>query len=350
MNCTARALPLLLAVVAAHLAAGPAAAQSLPSQPVPVAPPPTVTPGPATPPPTGLTPPPAPSPPDSAAPPVYCDPLPNHDALLDAPTAPPGWFVAAEVSFLKPHVNNSLTGAVSFGSLGADTVQLPGARLDWVGAPRFELGYRFADDCGAVLVSYRTLSTDGRADLLNFDAQGDGFLRSRLDMDVFDFDYATPTFSPARNVDVRARVGVRLADVFFDSQAVGQVLEQRVSNHFIGAGPHAGLDLWYHCAVPGLALFVRADGALPIGRVRQGFGETILFDDGSVIGSAATQSATRAVPTLNAQIGVGWHPLGTRLRLSAGYEFEYWWDLGHAGASRAELFDHGGFFRAEFNF
>src|SRR5439155_6537157 len=126
--------------------------------------------------------------------------------------------------------NNSLAGSVSFGSLGADTVQLPSARLDWVAAPRFDLGYRFADGLGAVLVSYRTLSTDGRAVLLNFDAAGDGFLRSRLDMDVFDFDYATPKIPLGQRLELRGRLGVRLADVFFDSQAAGQFMEQRASN------------------------------------------------------------------------------------------------------------------------
>jgi hypothetical protein len=344
MNRAARGLPLFAAVLTACLAGGPARAQSLPPQPIPVAPPPA-----AEPPPPGpialppLTPPPP-------APLVYHDPLPSHDGLLDGPTDPPGWFFGVEVSILKPHVNNSLTGSVPFGSLGSDTVQLPTTRLDWVAAPRFELGYRFADGYGGVLVSYRTLNADGRATILDFDALGDAFLRSRLDMDVFDFDYVTPKCSLWQRLELQGRFGVRLADVFFDSQAVGQALEQRVSNHFIGAGPHAGLDVRYHFDVPGLALFARADAAVPIGRVHQDFEESFLLSDGSVVGSAASQGATRAVPTLGAQLGVSWAPPGTRLRLTTGYEFEYWWDVGHVADSRASLFDQGAFFRAEFRF
>jgi hypothetical protein len=355
-----RGWPLLVALFAAYLAAGLARAQPLPPQPVPVAPAPTVTPGPPAPPPSTeltpppLAPPPAPWPPAPAGgclPLDYHDPLPNHDALLDTPTAPRGWFVGAEVSFLKPHVHSSLTGAVPLGSSGDVTVQLPGADLDWIAAARFELGYRFADGIGAVLVSYRTLGTDGRVDVLNFDGQGDNLLlRSHLDMDVFDFDYATPVFSLGRRLDLRARAGVRLADVFFDTQVVGEFVELRSSNHFIGAGPHAGLDLWYRFDVPGLALFARADGALPIGRVHQDYEAAFAFDDGSTVGGSASQGSTRAVPTVSAQLGIGWQPLGTRLRFTVGYEFEYWWGVGHAGDSRADIFDQGGFFRGEFNF
>jgi hypothetical protein len=56
------------------------------------------------------------------------------------------------------------------------------------------------------------------------------------------------------------------------------------------------------------------------------------------------------VPTLNAQFGVGWAPPGTRLRFSAGYQYEHWWSLGNVGDSRAELSDQGVFFRADFSF
>jgi hypothetical protein len=128
------------------------------------------------------------------------------------------------------------------------------------------------------------------------------------------------------------------------------VLAQHVSNHFIGAGPHAGLDAWYHCDVPGLGVFARVDGALPIGSVHQSFEESFADVTGSVLGSAASQSATRVVPTVSAQIGVGWQPIGTHLRFSGGYEFEYWWDIGHVGLSHATLWDQGGFFRVEFRF
>jgi hypothetical protein len=344
MNRSVRACSLFTAVALTACLGTSAVAQSLPSQPVPVAPP-LASPGPAVPPPPVLTPPPPPLPA-----PIDSPPLPSHDSWLDASSTPCGWFAALELGIVEPHLKNNLVGNVSFGDLGSDTVQLPTARLEWVGAPRFEVGYHFADDCGDILFAYRTFSSRGHAVIPDYDFLGDGFLTSRLDLDVFDLDYVTSKIALGHCLDLKLHAGVRLADIFFDSQAAGQFLEQRISNRFIGAGPHAGLDLYYHSPVPGLGLFARIDGALPIGNVHQGFEETFTFNDGSQTGSAATQNSTRLVETINAQLGVSWVPLGTRLRFSAGYEYEYWWGIGHAGASRAELFDQGAFFRAEFNY
>jgi hypothetical protein len=343
MNCkVGRGWPLLTAALAACLAAS-ANAQSLPPAPVPVAPPTTVTPGPANAPlPIELNPPPLP--------PGYHDPLPDHDALLNPSAAPPGWFGAVEVDVVAPHLKNGLSGTVSFGNLGTDTVQLPSIPLDWAAAPRFDLGYRFADNCGDIVMSYRFLDTEGRADILDYDPLGDGWMRTRLDLNVFDFDYGTPALPLGPRAELKGRLGVRLADVYFDAHAAGGMLEQHLSNEFIGAGPHAGLDLWYRFPVPGLGLFARLEGALPVGHVHQRFEESFTFNDGSVIGASASQGSTRLVPTVNAQLGLGWQPPGTRLRFSVGYEYEYWWGLGHAGGSSAELFDQGAFFRAEFRF
>jgi hypothetical protein len=349
MSRVVRGLSLLGAAALAASFVAPALAQSLPPAPVPVTSQPAVTPGPAAPPP--MTPPPPPE--FNPPPPAYHEPLPNHDALLEPPSAASGWFGAVEIGILKPHVTGQLSGNVFFSDGSHDPVQLPNASLDWTVAPRFELGYRMAEGCGEFALSYRYLASDGRGDLPQFDQfadNPDGFLRSRLSLDVFDFDYGGPEISLGRNVDLKWRAGVRLADVFFDSRAFGDVTEQRSSNQFIGAGPHAAIDVWYHFHQFGLGVFARVEGALPIGRVRQGFEETFVFNDGSAFGSATTQSGTRVVPTVNAQLGLGWAPPGTRLRLSAGYEYEQWWSLGHVGGSHAGLFDQGAFLRAEFGF
>jgi hypothetical protein len=354
MNRRVRGLPLLTAALAVCLGAR-AGAQSLPPAPVPVAQPSAAELAPLTPPPppvrvaqpsaaelSPLTPPPPP--------PVYHDPLPSHDTLLDVPAAAPGWFGALEIGVLKPHVKNRLSADVSFDGMGTDTVHLPTATLEWAAAPSFELGYRLADGCGELVVSYRNLSTNANADLPNYDVLGDGVLHSRLDVNTVDFDYGGPVLTLGPRVDVGWRVGVRFADVFFDSHAVGLFMAQHTSNQFTGAGPHASLDLWYRLGVPGLGLFARLQGALPIGHIHQGYSESFAFDDGSVIGAGTSHSATQAVPTIDAQVGVGWAPPGTRLRFVVGYEYEQWWSLGSVGSSRAELFDQGAFFRAEFGF
>jgi hypothetical protein len=291
--------------------------------------------------------------------PVY---LPNQDnngtllhgdPLLDRPGACPGWFTELEVSVVGPHLMNRLVAPVTIDGYAPDTVHLPTADLDWTGMPRFELGYRFPGAWGEISASYRLLVTEGNATLSNFDIDGgDGFLHSRLNMNVLDLDYGSREFSLDRHWDMRWKVGVRLANVFFDSRATGWYLEQRTANHFIGAGPHVGLELNRTFDVPGLGVYGRVDGSAPIGQVHQSFEETVVFNDGTEIGGATDQSGTKAVPTLGIQFGMAWVPyrFGTWSRFTFGYEFERWWYLGEVGDSRAELTTQGIFFRGEFGF
>jgi hypothetical protein len=255
------------------------------------------------------------------------------------------------VGLVKPHVKNRLQGAVPFPLFAAVAdVHLPGAELDWTVAPRFDLGYRLPEGLGEFLLSYRFLVSEGAGVISDYDFLGDGALTSRLDLNAFDLDYACSAV-PLGPWDMKWRVGARLANIYFDSRAQGGFLGQRTSNHFIGAGPHVGLDLWRHLDLAGLGLFARVEGALAIGRVRQGFEETFLFDDGSMLGNAATVCQSQAIPTLNVQLGLSWAPSTTRsLRFSTGYQYEHWWGVGRAGDSRGELWDQGVFFRGEFDF
>ena len=185
-----------------------------------------------------------------------------------------------------------------------------------------------------------------------FDLDGsDGFLKSRLELNVIDFDYASREYSLDR-WDMKWKVGVRLADVFFDSRAEGVFIEERTSNNFFGAGPHVGLDLWRPLNSPGLAFFTRIEGASVVGRIRQEFEAAGTASDGSILSGSTTIHHTQAVPTLSMQAGLAWSRCwpGRWSRYSLGYEFENWWYIGEAGDSRAELTAQGVFFRAEFGF
>src|SRR5438552_3453759 len=102
------------------------------------------------------------------------------------------------------------------------------------------------------------------------------------------------------------RVGVRLASVFFDSRAEAFFLEQRASNNFLGAGPHAALDLWRSLNCSGFGLFSRLEGAALLGQVSQGFEEVVADEDGNLTGTAAHITHTQAVPVLGLQLGLGW--------------------------------------------
>ena len=344
-----------------------AGAQELPSSPVPVVPP-----SPAgetqqrllgqvqTPPngvplgPTPVLPPPVIIPPMHAP---YQDengPLLIGDPLIDRPhSPPPGWFSALELDLLAAHVKNRLQGTLQVDGFDPNLVHLPTAQLEWTGSPRIDLGYRLDEGWGEFLVSYRLLVTNGSATLPGFDLDGsDGVLKSRLSMNVFDFDYASREYSLDPHWDMKWRVGARLATIFFDSRAEAFFLEQKTSNHFIGAGPHAGLDLWRSFNCPGLGLFARVDGAMVVGTVSQGFEETVSDDAGNLTGTAVHVSSTQGIPVLDLQLGLGWVSCWHHhwSRLAIGYEFERWWNIGNAGESHAEVTDQGVFFRAEFGF
>jgi hypothetical protein len=234
----------------------------------------------------------------------------------------------------------------------AEQVSLPTAELDWTASPRIELGYRFSQGFGEFLLAYHSVVSEGTGTLADFDFDGgQGFLKTRLDLNVLDLDYASREFSLGPHWDMKWKVGARLASVFFDSRATGFFLDQRVSNQFYGAGPHLGLDLWRYLNGPELALFARFEGAALLGDIKQTFGETVAVDD-LRLGGVNTVRQDQTVPVVGLQLGLGWTPCwsGNWLRFAAGYEIEQWWSVGRAGASRGDLTIQGLFLRGEWSF
>lgn len=323
--------------------------------------------------------PPGPLPPAPAPAVVFdgpADPAWRCNVIVEHPSLPPcGWFAEAGVSIVGPHVKNRLSAQVTVpfdpiinphimspiapGDTRpqrfsiTDTVHLPGAPLEWAGAPEFGIGYRMPDGWGEFVASYRLLNTDGAAVLPGFDLDGSpGWLHSRLSVNVFDLDYASTELAPAPFWDMRWRVGVRVGGVFFDSQAAAWFIEEKVSNNFWGAGPHVGLELARAFpSAPELALYAGVDGSALLGEIRQSFSEAFFLDDGTAVGGATTRRQTQAVPTVRLQAGLRWTPAPAHgMRVFAGYELESWWYLGTIDNSRAELVTQGLFLRAEWPF
>ncbi len=286
-------------------------------------------------------------------------PLLKGDPNLDPACVPqPGWFGAVDLDFTGVHVKNRLVNSVTFAPttplgafLGTQTVHLPGAPLDWTTAPAFELGYRLDQGCGEFILGYRSLVTEGRDAIADFDV-GPGDLRSRLNVNVADLDYASREFSLWPHFDMKWHVGLRFANVFYDSRALGLVLEERTSNTFNGLGPDAGLDLRYHfCDLPGFEVFARFDAAEMLGQIRQSFEATVDLPP-ELVGAATTATKWQGVPMIHLQLGLSYRPDWGKdqMRFSFGYEFEQWWYLGSVGTSNEELTANGVFFRAELNY
>jgi hypothetical protein len=141
--------------------------------------------------------------------------------------------------------------------------------------------------------------------------------------------------------------------VYFDSQANGAILDQVGSNHFVGVGPHFGVEVRRALEfAPGLAVFGRLDGAVVIGEASQHFHESVLLADGTTIPGDTRISNSRSVPVLNFQTGVSYTPPAAApwFRFSFGYEIDQWWGLGNVHDSRADLTVQGLFFRSEFRY
>jgi hypothetical protein len=264
---------------------------------------------------------------------------------------PPGWFASIELEVIAPDLSVHLSGPVAVAGVSSP-VQLPGADLNWTGALRLEVGYRFPD--GASLVgAYRNVTASGTGGIANFDPAGGAFLRTRLNMNVFDFDYVSAEIPFSPLWDLQWRLGLRVAINYFDSQATGQVIAKDASSLFGGAGPHFGAEVRRALEVlPGLSAYGRLEGALVIGAVSQHFDEWVQLGGGSVTGGDSRSDGVRAVPVLGFETGLSYRPplLSPWVRFAAGYEIERWWGLGNIGDSHADLTVQGLFFRGEFRY
>jgi hypothetical protein len=298
-------------------------------------------------------------PPEYRLPPVAEPPIPSRppDPLLDLPQMPPpGWFANVEIAPTGAHVKDRL-GSSSVGPTPPGVFHVPPASLNWTPAPCFEVGYRAPDGFGEFLLSYRFLVTEGASDA-GSDA-GPLHLASRLDVNVFKLDYANrdPLWL---GWEMRWRVGAEVASVFFDdhssltaapgSLAPGTPIERRASSSMVGAGPHAGLELWHRLSfLPGLALYGAADAATLYGHIHQEFGQTLAGGGGGTTISTTSQG----VGVLEVQLGLSWAPPGnSRTRFFLGYQFEEWWQVGRNDNSSSEGYvtEQGIFLRGEFTF
>ena len=71
---------------------------------------------------------------------------------------------------------------------------------------------------------------------------------------------------------------------------------------------------------------------------------------GAPLAGTTSRNNGQAVPTIDLFLGLSWQPSRCS-RLSLGYEYEYWWNIGRLSnfTSRGELSDQGIVLRAEFS-
>jgi hypothetical protein len=299
---------------------------------------------------------PPPPPPPPSTPYFPADPGRDGWGPAGAPSLPESWFFNTQFDIVGAHIKNRLTGTVTLPDGTTDTVAVPGTSLDWTVSPRFVLGVRLPDSLGEFSVGYRFLVTDGSRTILGIDT--DQTLTERLSLNVIDLDYSSTRYSPAPRWDLKWWLGARIAGIYFDNRSglevppFGEVASQRSSNYIFAGGPHAGGEIERQLGIfPELSLFGRLDGGVVIGQLRQNFAEEGFSGTGVAFASYSTAKMTQSVPVLSLQAGLVYKPRYLEnIRLSGGYTFEQWWNLGKLGDSRGELTIQGLFLRGELDF
>jgi hypothetical protein len=254
---------------------------------------------------------------------------------------PPGWFTGLEIMEVQPHL----------GPLPFDHPEPPVQDLGWTVAPEVILGYRFQEG-RALLISYRYMASDGTADSIYADGSQ---VRTRLDTHWFGLDWLFRQNGPIWGFTSQFETGLRLANLFTDTSYMNAFADtrsqpywyaSRISDSFLGVGPHGGFEFGWQFDALGLRLFTSLD----IGLL---FGHT----DEKVDGSAAAlapgnlppqpNSTTRSNTMLDVrwEIGASWRPPAhPGLCLGIGYRREDYTWLGQY------FEDQGPFLRGEIGF
>jgi hypothetical protein len=272
-----------------------------------------------------------------------------------------GWYAGFDIGIMKPNLKMRLTTPGSFATPTGNPISLPAATLDWVGVPQFNLGYRFAEGVGELRLGYRLLASAGTDVLPGLDPPVPGLLRTRLDVQTVDLDYISPEYifgggyvSPAFLRELRGGFGLRVASAFFDSRAAGAVRlpDTHVSSSFGGVGPRMFLELHQDLGRPDVQVYSRLSASGVLGPIRQRFSQTAVTAGGPEAAAFDTGNRNIGIGILQAEAGVSWepNPLYRRLRLTAAYSWERWWNFGRTDDSNAELTLQGLLLRAEFRY
>lgn len=334
-----------------------------------------------------------PAPPLGPPPPDLERPYFQADPLLDPPALGGiGWFGSVDIGILKPHLVNELSLPVPFPNANVPgippgvvpsvttsanqnfisppmpaapssvTVGVDASHLNWTVSPRFELGYRLPSGFGGISLAYRFLTAEGSDAVIG--ADGPATLTSRLNINTGDLSWSSREYTPwGPNWDLKIRVGVRYVSVYFDSQANepfaaaaagSTIFNQRTTNSFVGIGAAGAVQLDRQLGFWGLRTSALIDFAEPLGRVRQGyFYSSTTSVNGHPQSADTFISSSMTAPILTTQLGMGWQPPAyPTFRMFAGWQFEYWWDVGRLlpFSELGYFFINGFVLKGEWNF
>jgi hypothetical protein len=309
----------------------------------------------------------APAPPLGPLPPDLEKPYFQQDALLDPPALGAiGWFANVDAGILKPHLVNQLRNTVTFPDGSSTTVGVDPSHLNWTVSPRIEVGYRLPSGFGGISVAYRNMTSQGSEGVIG--ADGPATLSSRLNVNLVDLDWVSKEYTPWSLWEMRCHFGLRYLNTYFDSQAnepfagaaAGTtIFNQRTTDNVWGLGPHWSLDVRRQLGFGGLAISGFIDLSDNWGRLRQNYFASSTTSASGLPQAGQTSVATSvSVPALTARLGLNWQPPAyPNFRLFAGYQLDYWWNVGRIDnllndgfPTSGYFFDSGIVLRGEWNY
>ncbi len=277
------------------------------------------------------------------------------------------WVAGAELMVLRPTSSENIAFQRQVSIDGDSPSQTDTAvQRDWQykGSFRTYIGYQWCDCCEEIRFTYwnysnsaRQLSppaSDNGTALTQFTGQleinalnpGDRLLaNNQLLMNTYDIDYSKcicyGDCDPCNPCcccppwGLKYYVGIRIADVqrgdnsqVTDSE--DSILAQSfIHTKFTGAGPRVGLEgrRWFGCDKC-WSLYARSNFALILGQFD--IDERALNSQsstGTFTHQSYHDSHDRVIPMTEIELGGNWQ-INCRWNLSAGYDWQAWWDLG----------------------
>ncbi len=265
-----------------------------------------------------------------------------------------GWFAGADYLLVRPDFSDAPAFVKITGTLpGTENFTMIQQKFDYQSSVRAFFGYR--TECGdEIRFTYWNLQ-DGGSLTVNGNttdvAYGGQFMtrannpgdfltnNANLEMNVYDIDYVKcccnpcgcqscccPVWTLSYSAGVRV-ASMRRTDDTIQNLAVPTTEPTAgfISASFIGAGPRVGLEGHRFFRGTRASLFARGNLALLLGEYDTE--QSVLVTDPARAVTHLINNHDRIIPEADIEIGADWQ-MTSRLKLSAGYLFQAWWDLG----------------------
>jgi hypothetical protein len=139
-----------------------------------------------------------------------------------------------------------------------------------------------------------------------------------------------------------------MVNMFYETAGSGGlVLNERMTNHYRGAGLHWAVNMTKAMPWHPLAMYSKFGCSGTLGMVDQTYTRTTAGASGF-----GQSKEMLGIPTLEGEFGLAWVPdwKCQKGRVTVGGVVEKWWAIGSVGPSGAELLLQGFFVRGEFGY